>query len=211
MFRLCFLLLVFHNTGFVHSETDSPGVLNLTKWSGTASNTPVITLNGQQNYNAIQQIFYFYGQRRSPLEKVTDRQVPDGYIVTPDVAAHKLNPRLLNWNRARKACIEEGGHLAVIRSEAEEKLMLKLLEESGKAAAWVGFHDQFEEGDWVSVKDEALENTGYSRWTTKFSSSQPDNNAGNQHCASLVKEGGMDDETCTVLRPYFCKIDLQAS
>ncbi|KAG7207839.1 hypothetical protein KM043_009440 [Ampulex compressa] len=201
MFKSCLLVLAFYNAVFATDESNKPLVLNMSK--GTADKVPVITLNGQQNYNAVQQIFYFSDQQREAAE----RQVPDDYVATPDVAAHKLNPRLLTWNRARKACIEEGGYLAVINSLREEKLMLKMLNDSGKSSAWLGVHDQFEEGDWVTVKDEALESTGYSKWTTKFSN-QPSNYGGNQNCALLLKEGGMNDETCNFTRPSFCKIDL---
>lgn len=33
----------------------------------------------------------------------------DGYIVTPGISAHKLHPRKLTWNKARQACVQEGG------------------------------------------------------------------------------------------------------
>jgi hypothetical protein len=36
-------------------------------------------------------------------------KVPEGYIVTPNIGAHKLYLTELNWNDARKACLKDGG------------------------------------------------------------------------------------------------------
>lgn len=81
-----------------------------------------------------------------------------------------------------------------------------MLQEGKVNEAWLGVHDYFEEGDWVTVKDEALENTGYTKWTTN----QPDNYNNNQNCATLwqIEEGGMDDNTCNRPLSFFCEIPL---
>lgn len=82
-----------------------------------------------------------------------------------------------------------------------------MLEEKNINAAWLGLHDYFEEGDWVTVKGEALENTGYTKWTTKWPN-EPDNYGGNQHCGALIVEGGMDDVNCQTSLSFFCEIPL---
>lgn len=97
--------------------------------------------------------------------------------------------------------------MAIINSNSEEKLLLRLLEENKVNDAWLGVHDQFEEGDWTTVLDEPMESSGYSRWTSKFSN-LPDNWGGKQHCGLLQKEGGMDDYDCPTQHPFFCEINF---
>lgn len=80
-----------------------------------------------------------------------------------------------------------------------------MLQEKNVDAAWLGLHDLYEEGDWVTVMDVAIQDTGYTKWTTKWPN-EPDNYGGNQNCAVLIKEGGMDDTKCSIVFPFFCEI-----
>ncbi|KAM0731903.1 Hemolymph lipopolysaccharide-binding protein [Formica fusca] len=166
----------------------------------------VVNMNAHNNYHVGQQIFYIYNEQQLKGLLPSSKERLDGYIVTPGISAHKLHKRSLVWNKARQACIQEGGHLAIINSDSEEKILLRMLQEGKVNSAWLGVHDYFEEGDWVTVKDEALENTGYTKWTTN----QPDNYNNNQNCATLwqIEEGGMDDNTCNRPLSFFCEIPL---
>lgn len=49
----------------------------------------------------------------------------DDYQYSPGIGAHKLHTRAKIWNEARKICIEEGGHLAIINSVAEAHVSMK--------------------------------------------------------------------------------------
>ena len=71
-------------------------------------------------------------------------------------------------------------------------------------SAWLGLHDQFKEGDWVSVLDEPIGKNGYIGWTPKIAN-LPDNYGGNQHCARLM-DGGMDDIECSATFAFICEI-----
>ena len=42
------------------------------------------------------------------------------YEYTSGIGAYKLHTLAKNWNDARRICNEEGGHLAIINSRAEE-------------------------------------------------------------------------------------------
>ncbi|KAK2587944.1 hypothetical protein KPH14_004031 [Odynerus spinipes] len=50
---------------------------------------------------------------------VAKRITRDDYRCTPGIGSHKLHTRAKVWNEARKICIEEGGHLAIVNSVAE--------------------------------------------------------------------------------------------
>ncbi|XP_011642303.1 hemolymph lipopolysaccharide-binding protein-like [Pogonomyrmex barbatus] len=199
-------ILRYHVFAQIDTVIDSPSLLlpinkqNISALAEELSKKPVITMNGHNNYHVGQQIFYIYhsSKQSSPINK-------NGYLFTSGIGAHKLHNRKLIWNKARQACIQEGGHLAVINSDSEEKILLSMLQEKNIDAGWLGVHDLYEEGDWVTVTDEALENTGYSKWSTKWPN-EPDNFDGNQNCGLLIKEGGMDDVKCASMHSFFCEI-----
>lgn len=91
---------------------------------------------------------------------------------------------------------------------------MQMLQESnlqGLVQAWLGVHELFEEGEWVTVKGDPFVTTEYAKWATKVNfvwGNQPDNLGGNQNCMSIVSgpEGALDDEECSRLNIFFCKI-----
>ncbi|XP_011341206.1 hemolymph lipopolysaccharide-binding protein-like [Ooceraea biroi] len=212
MFKYCLIILAFcqvQGYALMPSDTQTLPLLlnkpirnkpNCSEVAEELSKKPVITMNGHNNYIVGQQIFYLYDtQRLEGLLPNNTEKVKDGYV-------HKFYLLKTTWNKARQTCVKEGGHLAIINSTSEEKVLLRMMQEKNISAAWLGLHDLYEEGDWVSILDEPLENTGYTSWTTKWPN-QPDNNGGNQNCAALVSpEGGMDDVQCGILLHFFCKL-----
>jgi len=172
---------------------------NISALAEELSKKPAITMNGHNNYHVGQQIFYVYDslffKRLLPNNKAN-------YNVTSDMSAHKLSSHKLSWNKARMACIQDGGHLAIVNSDSEEKILLQLMAEKSIDRTWLGVHDLYEEGDWVTVNNEALEDTGYVKWH----GNEPNNWGGDQNCGALIKEGGMDDVECNTVYFFFCEI-----
>ncbi|XP_008203348.1 hemolymph lipopolysaccharide-binding protein-like [Nasonia vitripennis] len=148
------------------------------------------------------------------ITEATSVPIKDDYTQTTGVGAHKLHKQATTWNKARKICNEEGGHLAIINSKAEEAVLIKMLVEarnsisgtSNTNEAFVGVHDLYEEGDWVTLDGEPLHSTGFSTWTTKYGCCNPDNYRGRQNCGAIVVDGGMDDVFCDVNHVFFCEI-----
>ncbi|XP_015120376.1 hemolymph lipopolysaccharide-binding protein [Diachasma alloeum] len=141
-----------------------------------------------------------------------DVQKRDDYYYTVGIGAHKLHTRGATFNNARKVCIEEGGHLAVIDSVAEEQVLLDLFKRSGpmrnvsqEEQAFIGIHDLFAEGEWVTVLGDSLYKYGYTKWSNRWDG-QPDNGGGVQHCGTLLKEGEMDDVNCNIQLAFFCEM-----
>ncbi|XP_018404189.1 PREDICTED: hemolymph lipopolysaccharide-binding protein-like [Cyphomyrmex costatus] len=163
--------------------------------------------NANGNLSPAQQIIYIYGPHQWKMQNGNNliEKLGNDYLITSGIGAHKLHVRKLPWNKARRICIEEGGHLAIINSNSEEKLLMHILEENKVNQAWLGVHDLYEEGDWSTIMDEPLEAMGYSKWTLKIANA-PDNYNGKQHCGVLLKDGGMDDLECTAANAFFCKI-----
>ncbi|XP_070152739.1 hemolymph lipopolysaccharide-binding protein-like isoform X2 [Polyergus mexicanus] len=138
----------------------------------------------------------------------------DDYHYMVGIGAHKIHTRAATWNDARKLCNDEGGHLAIVNSIAEEHVLMEIFNRSGpiKGAAYpdealLGIHDLYKEGEWVTLQGDSLAKTGYTKWSDKWGG-QPDNGGGRQHCGALMKEGGMDDVACDVPFPFLCELPL---
>ena len=126
----------------------------------------------------------------------------DDFVVHAGMGAHKLHTRPREWNQARETCMAEGGTLAIINSVEEEKMLLNWMREHHVYLTWLGIHDLFEEGKWVTLTGETLEAAGYDVWEKN----EPNNGFKNEHCGILVHGGGMNDIQCDRMIPFFCEI-----
>ncbi|XP_054001325.1 hemolymph lipopolysaccharide-binding protein-like [Hylaeus anthracinus] len=216
MYKLSLILFVFAsgilwNEGSTVVDVLEPSERQKRQANGTRPDSPsVVNLNGHFNYQATQQIFFINGSpdtRRRRLDNCISVVHRDDYVVAAGVGAHKLHRRRLTWNHARRSCAYEGGRLAVINSEREEKLLIDWMKREGFDRAWVGIHDQFEEGLWVTVGGETLDDAGFDKWSQIWPN-QPDNAGGRQNCGVLEDQGGFDDTNCDDTNPYLCEITL---
>ena len=66
---------------------------------------------------------------------------------------YKLHTDLKNWTDAQKVCEQENANLMVINSRKEAEAMRLLLEKLGytRNHYWIGFHDVYEEGNYVTI------------------------------------------------------------
>ncbi|KAK2587942.1 hypothetical protein KPH14_004029 [Odynerus spinipes] len=145
---------------------------------------------------------------------VAKKLARDDYHHVPGIGFYKFHTRATTWNEARKICNEEGGHLAIINSAAEMRVLVDLLLHASpikgavnQIQAFVGVHDLYAEGDWVSIHGDSLAKTGYSEWTDMWGG-QPDNGGGIQNCGTLVEDGKLDDVSCQAIYAFFCEIPL---
>ena len=85
----------------------------------------------------------------------TERKNPPepGYEKIEDLGYYKVHAKKETWYEARKICEQEGAHLFVIKSKQEAEIVNALVEKSGKArnAYWIGVHDQFKEGNYITI------------------------------------------------------------
>ena len=78
------------------------------------------------------------------------KPVPVGYVHLPGHGYYKYHTTRQEWNAARITCQSEGGHLAVLNSEAEAKFIAKIPTASYHWA-FIGMHDYFKEGQWITI------------------------------------------------------------
>ncbi|XP_067002107.2 uncharacterized protein [Anabrus simplex] len=139
-----------------------------------------------------------------------------GYGLVPGVGRYKFHAKPETWETARKICFSEGGHLAVVRSKAQEEALkemfthhLNIENASWDGAAWLGLTDQHSEGDFITVLGESLPHIGYNNWEP----GKPDNKvwAGfttDSDCGAFLRSGMLVDFPCTALYAFFCERDI---
>lgn len=90
--------------------------------------------------------------------------------------------------------------------KAEKKIRFALNTEE----AYIGIHDLYQEGDWVTIFGEPLGKTGFAHWSPTYFGGQPDNLGGNQNCGAVisVQGGGMDDVFCHDKFAYICELPV---
>lgn len=187
---------------------DPMQVTNSHESHATADAAPsIVSMTGHINYHAAQQVFFVNGlpdMFRKGMKECKTHLQRDDYLVTAGMGAHKLHTNLMTWNQARKTCKAEGGILAIINSAEEEKKLLNWMKSQNMYLTWLGVHDLFEEGDWMTLTGETLKEAGYDVWEKN----EPNNDLNNENCGILVHGGGMNDIPCDRILPFFCKINL---
>ncbi|XP_071448779.1 hemolymph lipopolysaccharide-binding protein-like [Hetaerina americana] len=132
---------------------------------------------------------------------------PEGYEYFPGIGYYKLYAeKPSNFDEALKTCSREGGHLAIINSEAEHRVLQNIFSKFPKAgaSAFVGFHDQIKEGEFITIFGQPLNSTGFLKW----GHSDPNNYGGNQNCGCLIRNSFLCDVGCEEKLSFFCEYDL---
>ncbi|CAG4979142.1 unnamed protein product [Parnassius apollo] len=118
---------------------------------------------------------------------------------------YRLHDLATNWEQARQICEAEGTSLLVPGS-LEEVENIKLLISNMKSyytAIFIGIHDQFSEGDFVTIRGEPI--TG-SILELLWDDGRPDNRNYSEDCVVMTREGLLDDRPCYDIYPFVCKI-----
>ncbi|XP_069699263.1 hemolymph lipopolysaccharide-binding protein-like isoform X2 [Periplaneta americana] len=135
------------------------------------------------------------------------RPGPD-YELVHDLGYYKFHTDFQSWYEARQTCAQEGAHLAVINSETETKALLrfwipnpKMFDDWRNDWAYIGIHDHYVEGQYVTIFDTPVNETGFSKWY----SSEPDGGA-SQNCGVVRRNlGTLGNAPCNVKLAFFCE------
>ncbi len=91
---------------------------------------------------------------------------------------YKFYAEQLTWKEAQARCEELGGHLVIIDSKEEQRIVSHLISSSAWQDCWLGITDENQEGEWVTVAGGPL---SYSNWYT----AQPNNKQWQEHFGLL--------------------------
>ncbi|XP_069701698.1 hemolymph lipopolysaccharide-binding protein-like [Periplaneta americana] len=133
-----------------------------------------------------------------------------GYELVPGQGYYKLHTDVNTWHGAKMICEEEGAHLMVINSEKEVKSVKPILDKNSNIAGgvhtdwiWIGFHDLYDEGKFVTIFNDTLESTGYVNWGGGEGSGGKSENCGLLHQSLLLA-----DYPCNAKDGFLCEIEL---
>ncbi|XP_069686148.1 hemolymph lipopolysaccharide-binding protein-like [Periplaneta americana] len=135
-----------------------------------------------------------------------------GYELVPGMGYYKLHPDVNTWHGAMKICEEEGVHLAVINSEKEAQILKTLWDKIPPAKikggvhndwAWIGFHDLYKEGEFVTIFNETLQAAGYKKF-------HPSEGRGGRtdNCVLVHRDLQLADYVCDQKNPFFCEKEI---
>ena len=78
-----------------------------------------------------------------------------GYELVPELGYYKVHgiKDKTIWKDSMNACEKEGSNLAIINSELEAWTVKSLISRASDAGwgHWIGVHDQYTEGDYITV------------------------------------------------------------
>ncbi|XP_071439214.1 hemolymph lipopolysaccharide-binding protein-like [Hetaerina americana] len=132
--------------------------------------------------------------------------VPAGYELFHGIGYYRFHKELKSFDDASAVCAAEGGHLAIMNSEAEHQVIKTLFGRHPEAGAWafVGVHDRLKEGEFVTIFGQPLASTGFNKW---FSAHEP-NGGIRENCCTVANNGLLNDGSCDSKLPFFCEYDL---
>ncbi|KAJ9577537.1 hypothetical protein L9F63_005910 [Diploptera punctata] len=130
-----------------------------------------------------------------------------GYQLIPGFGYYKFHNRGKTWLDARDTCEKEGAHLAIINSKEESLILMDLFSKAPRFHEdwnFIGMTDENEEGNWMTIFNEPLNNTGFTEWNLE----EP-NNGVSQNCGGFHgKEGKLHDLGCENIHGFFCELEL---
>ncbi|XP_062841305.1 CD209 antigen-like protein E [Trichomycterus rosablanca] len=114
----------------------------------------------------------------------------------------------LNWMASRDSCVEKGGHLVIITSQAEQDFLASQI----KDLHWMGLNDLEMEGKWMWVNNKTLDEIGVKFWYTRTDQpSEPDNwrveNPSGENCACTGHQ--WVDVSCRRREKYICEKQIK--
>ncbi|XP_044737809.1 hemolymph lipopolysaccharide-binding protein-like [Chrysoperla carnea] len=129
-----------------------------------------------------------------------------------DNSYYKIHTDPQVWNDARKICNNEGGYLAILNTDLEARYLTSLinglypyssLDDSipNKYFIFIGFHDYFQNGEYVTIDGLNIEKSGFNNWSPGEPSSP-----GVENCGSIERNGLLNDYFCDAKSIFICEI-----
>ncbi|PSN52798.1 hypothetical protein C0J52_12204, partial [Blattella germanica] len=108
------------------------------------------------------------------------------YEFIPGLGYYKYHNEGKKWYDAKIICNNEGAHLAIVNSKKEVSILKELYSRLPKIHdefIFIGMTDAVNEGSWVTIFDESLNETGFSEWNTN----EPNKTGFSDHDAQILQ------------------------
>ncbi|XP_069701777.1 hemolymph lipopolysaccharide-binding protein-like [Periplaneta americana] len=106
----------------------------------------------------------FEGKASLPKGALMPKGPPSaGYELLSGLGYYKMHTEPTTWHEAFNICTQEGAYLLVVNSEFEANAMAPLWKKTTENWAFSGFHDQYKDGEYVTIFNETLASAGFSK------------------------------------------------
>ncbi|XP_041458722.1 macrophage mannose receptor 1-like isoform X2 [Lytechinus variegatus] len=131
---------------------------------------------------------------------------PSGWSLNEE-RCYKVYTDTKTYHEAQQFCKQNDGDLAMVKTNAVNDLLSKLLQDAGVNVGYLGLHDLANEDSFYWVDGTPL-TSSQSHWGT----GEPSDDSGNDDCVQLkhFTDGDSDDWywidiSCTISAPYICE------
>ncbi|XP_075986549.1 C-type mannose receptor 2-like [Anticarsia gemmatalis] len=130
---------------------------------------------------------------------------------------YKFHKKPEKFYDANFVCSAEGGHLAILNSNAEAGVIRNIISkhpqnsvvgEFWKEIVFVGFHNWGTGGDWRTIHGQTLAEAGYQTFAAK-EPKMPHGAA--KYCGAVFRDGTLDDTHCTNFLSFICEKEPKSS
>ncbi|XP_063953416.1 macrophage mannose receptor 1-like isoform X1 [Lytechinus pictus] len=111
---------------------------------------------------------------------------------------YKLMPDSKNWHEAQISCENDGGNLAMPKTQDINDVLTQMINNGG--SHWIGVHDISTEGNFIFSDNTPVTNPFWN-------SGEPNNDFGVEDCTEITTTGLWNDQDCYAIRPYLCMRD----
>ncbi|XP_026318377.1 C-type mannose receptor 2-like [Hyposmocoma kahamanoa] len=126
------------------------------------------------------------------------------------------------WSDAYKICLAEGGHLAVINSPEEAKILSSIFAQHPAHTMMSRFKHHLLLGfiklnkSWGTIHGQSLEEAGYAIWAPNEPNNSPhpenpghrDPYGNNESCGTMQRDGLLNDAWCDITFAFICEKHL---
>ncbi|XP_066997653.2 hemolymph lipopolysaccharide-binding protein [Anabrus simplex] len=134
----------------------------------------------------------------------------DYCLLVPGMGAYKVHEKACTWASAKKACEDEGSHLAVIETKEEFDLLSDMLRRVGQSwshiTLWIGVH-RVNGSTWRNVFGRPLGHLGFLKWGSGWPSDHGDCGALRVYLVQK-KIRYLSDAKCNAALFYLCEQEL---
>ena len=126
--------------------------------------------------------------------------IPENYFKGPDGFLYKMHTTPASWNEAEKICQDEGGHLAMAKTNASRDFIGG--DRWHSADFWIGVNDLKTEDQFEFADGSPVESSLKIFWA----SGQPDNWGSGEDCVHrLLRSNEWNDDECGRKKSFLCQ------
>ncbi|XP_069702675.1 hemolymph lipopolysaccharide-binding protein-like [Periplaneta americana] len=145
----------------------------------------------------------FEGKVSLPKGALVPKGPPSaGYELLSGLGYYKMHTEPTTWHEALNICTQESAHLFIVNSEFEANALVTLWKNTSVVWAFSGFHDQYKDGEYVTIFNETMASIGFSKWY----GSHP--LTGEFQCGLFGSNRLLADNPCSTKNIFICELEL---